>query len=419
MISLQHLLTHPDLYQNELKKRFKDTTLVSQIVETQSRTKPLQMQLEKLRQQKNDFNDIVIKLQDTEKLSKIADMKLVANEIKELEESLRPLTEQSRELLYQIPNLSWEGMPVAPDSDGNVETAVYGPLPEFDFEPKNYYELSVFERDYLAKKGVEASGFRGYYIQGELARFQQVLFQWTLNRLIAKGFNYVIPPVFVNEDVMLGTGFFPGGREDSYEIKDDNMPKFLPGTSEAALMFLHANEVLDLSEPKKLTAWTRCFRKEAGAYGKDTQGGIRVTQFEKIETIFICNPAVSYSVFEEMTNVFRETVNLLGLTYHELEVSSGDASNKNHRQIDIEAWFPAQNTFRELCSSSNCTDYQTRTLNIKTTLENGEKVYAHSLNCTGIVNRTLFAIMEQFQQKDGRIKVPLALIPMFGKEFLE
>ena len=419
MISLQHLLTNPDLYQNELKKRFKDTTLVSQIVETQTRAKLLQMQLEKLRQQKNDFNDIVIKLQGEEKQSKISDMKLVANQIKELEESLRPFSEKTRELLYQIPNISWEGMPIAPDSDGNVETAVYGPLPEFNFEPKNYYELPIFERDYLAKKGVEASGFRGYYIQGELARFQQALFHWVLNRLIAKGFNYVIPPVFVNEDVMLGTGFFPGGREDSYEIKDDNVPKFLPGTSEAALMFLHANEVLDLSKPKRLTAWTRCFRKEAGAYGKDNQGGIRVTQFEKVETVYLCRPDHTAEVFEEMTGIFRETLNQLGLYYHDLETSTGDNSNKNFRMIDIEAWFPAQNTFREVASSSICTDYQTRTLNIKCKNQVGELVLAHSLNCTGITNRTMFAIMEQFQQKDGRIKVPLALIPMFGKEFLE
>jgi seryl-tRNA synthetase len=418
MISLNHLLNNPDIYRQELTKRFRNVDLVDQILQTHGKYKPAQDKLETLRQKKNQFNDLVISLQGEEKMAKITEMKEVSNQIKELEDITKDLHSQIQKLVNQIPNLTWEGMPVAKDSDGNVEIAQYGTKPEFDFEPLNYYDLPVFKRDYDSQKGVEAAGFRGFYIKGNLARLQKALFDWALERLIKKGFNYIIPPIFVNEDVMLGTGFFPDGREDCYTVGAGDREFYLPGTSEAVLMYYHRGETLDLLDPIKLTAYTRCFRKEAGAYGKDTKGGIRVNQFEKIETVFLCKPSQSYKVFDEMTGIFHETVDQLGLFYHDLETSTGDNGLKNHRMIDIEAWFPAQNTFREVCSSSNCTDYQTRTLNIKCE-DGGETVLAHSLNCTGITNRTLFAIMEQFQQKDGRVKIPSVLVPYYGKEILD
>ena len=419
MISLTHLLQNPQTYRDELQKRFKNPEIVDQIVEIQENYKPKLQELENLRRQKNEFNEVVIKLSGEEKIAKINEMKAVAEQIKGLEGDVRELKERLDELLYLVPNLTWDGIPIGRDGDSNVETATYNTKPSFDFEPKNYYDLPVFQRDYLSEKGVEACGFRGYYAKGELAKFQKVLFDWVFDRLMEKGFEYVIPPIFVNEKVMTGTGFFPSGKEDAYKVSDGERDFYLTGTSEAALMFLHSNEVLDLTTPKKLTAWTRCFRNEAGSYGKDTKGGIRVTQFEKIETVLICKPEDSEKVFEEMTNIFKGTLDLLGLCYHDLEVSSGDIGTKNYRQIDIEAWFPAQNTYRELASSSNCTDYQTRTLNIKYKNQIGEAELTHSLNCTGVTNRAMFAIMEQFQDENGRVKIPQVLQARFGKEWLE
>jgi len=419
MISKQHLMQNPDLYKKEMEKRFKNPDLVDQIISINSDYLVNQKKLESLRSQKNTFNEKILSLPADQKPAAIAEMKQVSQSIKELEKITGELSLKLTDLLYQIPNLSWDGIPVGPDDSANVVTAVYGNKPEYDFQPKNYYDLPVFKRDYLSEKGVEASGFRGYYTKGNLARFQKVLFDWVYDRLIEKGFEYVIPPIFVNPEVMYGTGFFPAGIDDTYKVLENDREFYLPGTSEAALMFLHSNQTLDLAEPKKLTAWTRCFRKEAGSYGKDTKGGIRVTQFEKIETVFLCRPGDSNKVFEEMTNIFRGTLDLLGLCYHDLEVSSGDIGTKNYRQIDIEAWFPAQNTFRELASSSNCTDYQTRNLNIKCQDENGDIVLAHSLNCTGVVARTMFAIMEQNQDRDGRVKVPGVLVDRYGSQWLE
>lgn len=419
MISLQHLLQNPELYKHEMQKRFLDDYPIDKIINYHEQVRPLLLNLEECRQIKNEFNTIVIKLEGEEKLQKIQQMKVVSDRIKELEDLTKHLNHKIQTLLYQIPNITWEGMPVAADDKGNVETAIYGTKPEFSFTPKNYYDLPVFKKDYLSEKGVEAAGFRGYYIKGNLARFQKVLFDWVLDRLTAKGFDYIIPPVFVNEDVMYGSGFFPTGKDDVYEVSSGDRTQYLPGTSEAALMFMYSNQTLDLSDPIRLTAWTRCFRKEVGAHGKDTKGGFRVNQFEKIETVYICKPEDTYRMFDEMTSVFRETLIELGLHFHDLETSSGDNSYKNHRMIDIEAWFPAEHKFREVCSSSICTDYQTRNMNIKYKKGDGTTELAHSLNCTGITNRTMLAIMEQFQTEDGRVKVPKVLVERYGSEWLE
>lgn len=419
MISIQHLANNHELYTLELQKRFMEETLASKCLLGFEEWKKIHSQLDTLRQKKNEFNKLVVGLKGDAKTQAIATMKETSDQIKELEEADRTLELEYQRLLSRIPNLTWSGIGVGIGETGNTETATFGTKPEFDFEPLPYYDLPLFKRDYLGQKGVQAAGYRGYYIVGPLARLQQALFAFTLESLMQKGFEFVIPPILVNEELLYGTGFFPSGMEDIYEVKEGDRSKYLVGTSEASLMFLHSNEVLDLATPKKLTAYTPCFRKEVGAHGKDTKGGIRVHQFDKIETVLICNPEDSAKVFDEITSVFHSTLDALGLYYHDLEVGSGDIAIKNHRQIDVEGWFPGLGAFRELASSSNCTDYQTRTLDIKVKTDGNEPVFAHSLNCTGITNRALFCILEQFQDKEGRVKVPEVLQSRFGGEWLE
>jgi seryl-tRNA synthetase len=419
MISLNQIVENPDIFKQELLKRFKPPAIINDITEKAAVFKESQKELEEFRQQKNSFNLIIASLSPEEKAVKLEEMKIVSEKIKTLEESQRVLKTELDNLLAVIPNLTWDGIPVAKDDAGNIEIGQFGVKPEYDFNPSPYHELTIFKRDYLSEKGVEAVGFRGYYITGELAKFQRALFNWSLDRILEEGFEYVIPPIAVNYDVMAGTGFFPTGQDDVYEVIEGDRTKYLVGSSEPSLMFMESNKNLSLLEPKLLTAWTTCFRKEIGAHGKDTKGGIRVHQFEKVEMVAICKPEQSAQVFERLTNFFSSGLDLLGLYYHQLEVCSGDISIKNNRQIDIEAWFPASSDFRELCSSSNCTDYQTRNLNITYTNYEGQKELAHSLNCTGAVNRTVFAIMEQFQQIDGRVKVPEVLKKYYPKEFLE
>jgi seryl-tRNA synthetase len=415
MIDIKHLVSKSEIYRRELEIRNMDRTLIEKCIFGYEKLNLTKQKLDILREQKNNFNNIVVNLPNDEKPAAIAEMKAVSENIKQQEEIKNTQESELQSLIYKIPNLTWSGIPVADDESGNIVTNVYGDKPIFDgFEPKHYYELPVFLRDYKGKEGVEAAGTRGYYITGKLALLQRALFRYVEDRVVESGFEYVIPPVMVNEEVMYGTGFFPSSKNDFYTVNPQEDNLFLVGSSEPSLMFLYNGRKLDLDEPKLLAANTTCFRREAGTYGKDTKGGIRVHQFEKIETVVICKPEDSDKMFDYITGFFTETMTSLGLHGHHLEACTGDMSLKNHRMIDIEAWFPAQGKYRELCSSSNCTDYQTRNLNIKYQKDNGEYELAHSLNCTGVTNRTMFAILEQFQQADGSVIIPEVLVKYCG-----
>ncbi len=419
MIDVKHLLAHTELYTQELEKRFMDTSLASQTAQAYKHVTQLKQELDEIRKKKNDFNKLVITLQGDEKMSAIASMKESAAKLKELESAHKKAQEELRELVFRIPNITWSDIPVAADDSGNVATRVILNKPAYDFEVKHYYQLPAFERDYKSAEGVEAAGARGYYLTGDLARMQRALFRWVEDRILEAGFEYVIPPIMVNDQVMYGTGFFPSSKNDFYTVNPDEDNLYLVGSSEPSLMYLLQGKKLDLDNPRLLTANTTCFRREAGSYGQDTKGGIRVHQFEKIEQVVVCKPESSMEMFEFLTDFFTETITLLGLHAHHLEVSSGDMSLKNNRMIDIEAWFPAQNKYRELCSSSNCTDFQTRNLNIKYQTDDGSYALAHSLNCTGVTNRTMFAIMEQFQQDDGSVIIPEIIRPYVGFDILK
>lgn len=418
MIDIKQLTLDPTPYINELQKRNKNPQIALELQDYSKKFNSEQCVLDELRHKKNNFNNIVVTLKGEEKATAIQSMKQVSDSIKSQELIVSELKQKIESLVYKIPNITSNFTPVGKNGDDNKVIKYTGEKPLMNFTPKNYFDLPVFKRDYLGEKGVEAFGSRGYYIKGDLALLQRALYDYILQSLTSKGFEYVIPPIMVNEKTMFGTGFFPDGMEDAYVVTASDKTFYLVGTSEAPLMFMNSNNTLDLTKPQLYTAFTPCFRKEAGSYGQDTLGGIRVHQFDKIETIAICKPEDSEKVFDQLTNIFTENISKLGLHFQDLEVCTGDISIKNNRQIDIEAWFPAQYKYRELCSSSNCTDYQTRNLNITYIDASGNKELAHSLNATGVTNRTLFAILEQFQQEDGSVKIPELLAEKLGKNIL-
>jgi seryl-tRNA synthetase len=418
MIDIKKLSQDPTPYIEELKKRNKNPLLATDLADLHNLYLLEQQKLDLLRQKKNLFNDEVIKLQGEEKAAAISTMRTISDQIKSQELIVNEIKSKSEQIHYKIPNLTSSHTPVGKDSDDNKVLQYFGDKPSYSFTPKHYHELPIFKKNYLGEKGVEAFGTRGYYIKGDLALLQKALFDYILETIIAKGYDYVIPPIMVNDKTMYGTGFFPDGIEDAYVVNASDKTFYLVGTSEAPLMFMNSNSTVDLTDPILLTAFTPCFRKEAGSYGQDTQGGIRVHQFDKIETVAICKPEQSDAVFDTITKIFTENMQSLGLHFQHLEVCTGDISIKNNRQIDVEAWFPAQERYRELASSSNCTDYQTRNLNITYLDFDGNKQISHSLNCTGVTNRTMFAILEQFQQEDGSIRVPQVLQGKLGKEIL-
>ena len=416
MISLQHLLQNPQIYKDELKKRFKHD-VVDQILQIHQAFKPKQQELENLRQQKNEFNDLVISLQGEEKLTKINEMKSVSEQIKTLENTVRELTQNMDKMVAKIPNLSSNKTSIGKDDTENPVIKTNGKKPEFNFEPKPYWELEVYKKYVGSAEGAKAMGSRGFYLLGEMARFRKVLFDWAEDFILQKGFEMMYVPLLLNEKVLTEIGNLPDFDGQLYEVPiSENKNYYLIPSSEQSMMaFWAGKHIGELEKPLLMMANTTCFRKEAGSYGKDQQGILRTHQFEKIEIDAIYRPEDEEKVFDFMSAVCEEMYNLLGIHYQAVEVCSGDLPFKHHRQIDYNAYFPGVDQFREICSNGSATNYQNRGLKIRYS----ENLIPHSNNCTGMVFRTGLAILEQFQDESGRVKIPQVLVKRFGKEWLE
>jgi seryl-tRNA synthetase len=416
MISVQHLAEHVEVYEKELGKRFMEVGLANRTKVAYLAWKEKQQELDILRQQKNEFNDIVIKLSGEEKQYKIAEMKSVSEQIKALEGEVKELKESVDSLVAVIPNLTWESVPIGKSDAENPVIQEWGQKPKFDFDVKAYWDLEVYKKYSAQDEGVSAMGARGYYLRGELARFRKVLFDWAEDLILAKGFEMFYPPLMLNEKIMTDIGNLPDFGGDLYEVKiDDNKNYYLIPSSEQSMMgYWTGKDLGSLDKPQLMMANTTCFRKEAGSYGKDQQGILRVHQFEKIEMDAIYKPEDEEKVFGLMNDICQEIYSKLGLYFRAVNICTGDMPKKHIRQIDYEAYFPGVDKFREVASNGAASDYQNRGLKITY-----NKNLPWSNNCTGIVFRTGLAILEQFQQSDGRVKIPEVLVSRFGKEFLE
>jgi seryl-tRNA synthetase len=421
MIDLQHLLQNPDRYKEELKKRFIDILVVDAIVETYSLWKTRNQELDLLRQQKNDFNKLIITLNGEEKQTKIVQMKAVSQKIKGLEAEAKELRESLDQLVLKIPCLTWDDIPVGKSDEQNPVTGTWGNKPGFTFEPKPYWELDIYKKYVDQEAGTKVMGSRGYYLRGEIARFQKVLFDYALDQILQQGFELFYVPLMLNEKVYTGTGHLPDFDGQMYETKiDEDKSFYFIGSSEPSIMgyFMDQN-VGYLDSPILATCWSSCFRKEAGSYGKDQQGILRVHQFEKIEMVAISKPEETEKVFENFAEIVTNLYQSLGLHFQSVEVCTGDLPSKHRRQIDYNAYFPSQDKFREICSNGNAADFQNRGLRINYTNNKGEKETPWGLNCTAITFRTGLAILEQNQTSEGKIRLPKVLQDRFGKEFLE
>ncbi len=417
MISLQHLLANPGLYEKELEKRFKDVSAVSQISNYYADWKVKQTDLDDLRAEKNEFNKQVISLQGGEKQAAIAKMKGVSENIKNLEGETKELKKSIDELIAKVPNLTSDKTPIGKDDEENPVIIEWLEKPKFDFTPKPYWELPVYNKYVDQAAGAKAMGSRGFYMRGEMARFRKVLFDWAEDYYLRQGFEMMYVPLMLNEKTMTDIGNLPDFDGQLYELPiDQNNTYYLIPSSEQSMMGYFAGEnVGKLEKPLLVMANTTCFRKEAGSYGKDQQGILRTHQFEKIEIDAIYRPEQEEEVFEFMSQTVQKLYQELGLHYQGVEVCTGDMPAKHHRQIDYNAWFPGVEKYREICSNGSATDYQNRGLKITY----GDNQMPNSNNCTGMVFRTGLAILEQFQTADGRVKIPQVLVERFGKECLE
>ncbi len=309
-------------------------------------------------------------------------------------------------LLARIPNPPADDVPDGGEDDFEVVREV-GARPTFAFDPRDHLDLAAPHGWIDLERGAKVSGSRFAYRVGDLALLEMALYRWAVARLVAKGFTPMLPPVLVREEAMYGTGFLPTDEVNIYRVERDDL--YLTGTSEVTLAGFHGGEVLDESSlPLRYAGFSTNFRREAGAAGKDTRGMFRVHQFDKVEMFVYCRPEESAAVHEELLATEEALVAELELPYRVINVAAGDLGASAVKKYDIEAWFPAQERYREITSTSNTTDYQARRLNVRFRREGLE--FAHTLNGTAVTARAMLAVMENFQDADGTVRVPQALV---------
>jgi len=334
----------------------------------------------------------------------VEELKQVKEELRRLEEELSAASAERDALLEKVPNPPHESVPdeLTEDTEGEIVRHV-GEPPEL-VDASDHLELGRFEMERAAR----LSGSRFGYIVGDTARLVLALYRWALDRVMAQGFEPVIPPVLVREEAMHGTGFFPAERFEIYEVADEGL--FLTGTSEVALAGLHMGEIIERDElPLHYTAFSTNFRREAGAAGRDTRGMFRVHQFNKVEMFSYVLPEASWEEHERLLEIEESLAKELGIPYRVVNIAAGELSAAAAKRYDVEAWFPSQQRYRELTSASNTTDYQARRLGIRYRTESGGTEYLHTLNGTAVTDRWALAILENFQDEGGKIVVPEVL----------
>jgi seryl-tRNA synthetase len=329
-----------------------------------------------------------------------------------LDDELAAAETERQRLWDAVPN---PPHPTAPDGDTDDDAELlrtWGSPPDLPFEPKDHVDLSGGAID--LERAARVSGSRFVYRKGDVALVELALYRFALDRLVSKGFEPVLPPVLVREDAMYGTGFFPALRDDVYAVPEDGL--FLAGTSEVALAALHMGEELE-SLPIRYAGYSTCFRREAGAAGRDTRGMFRVHQFDKVEMFVFCLPEESEAEHERLLAQEEEIIQELGIPYRVMNIAAGDLGPSATKKYDVEGWFPAQARYRELTSTSNTTDFQARRLNIRFRRDRSLE-HVHTLNGTAVTARALIAIMENFQDPDGSIAVPEPLVELGAPERL-
>jgi len=358
------------------------------------RKRELQTKVEELRAQ--------TKLKGKPTPEQLEGLKAVKEQLQPLETELSSAEEALQALLDRVPNPPAHDTPDGDSEDDAVTVKLVGDPPSFTFEPRDHLELSAAHGWIDVERGSKVSGSRFVYRVGDVALLELALYRWALDRIVRKGHVPVLPPVLVRDEAMYGTGFFPSDKGDYYAVPDDEL--YLVGTSEVPTAAFHGGEILD-GLPLRYVAFSTCFRREAGAAGKDTRGMFRVHQFDKVEMFVFCEPGSSSDEHERLLAIEEELVQELELPYRVLDIAAGDLGASAAKKYDIEAWFPGQSRYREITSTSNTTDFQARRLDIRHRRD-GKLEHVHTLNGTAVTARAMIAILENFQDEHGSVAVP-------------
>ncbi len=417
MHDLKHFVENINLYKENFEKRGSVDVSFDSIIKLNEQRKELIQESEEKRALVKALSKQIGPLKKAgesadELMAEVARAKII---IESAENTLAEITAKINDSLSRMPNLISDEVPVGADEDSNLEVSKWGEPRKFDFDVKDHHELGESLGMLDFERGARLTGSRFVVYRKDLAKLERALINFFLDEHEKAGYEEIIPPFIVNRESMYGTGNLPKFEEDSFKVQDDR-DWFLIPTAEVPLTNLKKNELFESKEfPLKFTAFTPCFRSEAGSYGKDTRGLMRLHQFNKVEMVNIVSAEDSEKAHEAMVNQATMLLEKLGLPYRKMLLCSGDIGFGARKCFDLEVWVPSQDKYREISSISNCWDFQARRAKIRYRGEDGKPKFAHTLNGSGLaVGRTVLAIMENYQNEDGSINVPEVLVPYMG-----
>ena len=417
MIDIKFLRENPDAVRASQTGRGEDASIVDKVIAIDEIRRAAIEKFETLRAEQNLLSKSVGAAKGDEKAALLENAKELAAKVKEADSKRAEVEEQSKQLIMQLSNILDPEAPIGGEADFAVIEHVGTPR-TFDFQPKDHVELGKLLGAIDTERGAKVAGSRSYYLTGVGAMLEFALVNYAISSALKTGFTPVIPPVLVNPAAMEGTGFLGQAAENVYHLEKDDV--YLVGTSEVPLAAMHMDEVLPADKlPIRYAGYSSCFRREAGTYGKDTRGIIRVHQFDKVEMFSFCHPDQAKEEHKRLLQWEKDFLNAMEIPYRVIDVASGDLWSSANRKFDIEAWIPTQEAYREVTSTSNCTEFQARRLNIRFKDADGTKAVA-TLNGTLVaIPRMIVAILENHQNADGSVNVPAALQPFLGTKRFE
>ncbi len=417
MIDIKFLRENPDVVRASQKARGEDVSIIEKALAADEVRKLALDQFETLRAEQNLLSKSVATAKGEEKAALLESAKTLAAKVKEADVKRTQCEAEAKAFIMQISNVIDPQAPIGKEEDFVVIENVGKPK-GFDFEPKDHVELGKLLGAIDTERGAKVAGSRSYYLTGVGAMLEFALVNYAITSANKAGFTPVIPPVLVNPTAMEGTGFLGQAAENVYHLEKDDV--YLVGTSEVPLAAMHMDEILAAEKlPIRYAGYSTCFRREAGTYGKDTRGIIRVHQFDKVEMFSFCHPDQAKEEHLRLLQWEKDFLNAMEIPYRVIDVASGDLGSSANRKFDIEAWIPTQDAYREVTSTSNCTEFQARRLNIRFKEKDATKAVA-TLNGTLVaIPRMIVAILENHQNADGTVNIPVALQPFLGTKRFE
>ena len=413
MIDIKLLRENPDLVRASQTGRGEDAGIVDQVLALDEKRRAAINEFEALRAEQNTLSKAVGGAKGDEKTALLENAKELAGKVKAADSKRAEIEIETNQAALKLSNLLDPAAPIGGEEDFVVIEHVGTPREFTEFAAKDHVELGKLLGAIDTERGAKVSGSRSYYLTGVGALLEFALVNYAISSAVKAGFTPVIPPVLVNPPAMEGTGFLGQAAENVYHLEKDGM--YLVGTSEVPLAAFHMDEILAADKlPMRYAGYSTCFRREAGTYGKDTRGIIRVHQFDKVEMFSFCHPDQAVAEHQRLLQWEKDFLNAMEIPYRVIDVASGDLGSSATRKFDIEAWIPTQNAYREVTSTSNCTEFQARRLNIR--FKEGDKTAAvATLNGTLVaIPRMIVAILENHQNADGTVNVPAALQPFLG-----